>query len=230
MIEWARLTSDEIKSLDRQLPVMIPVGLIEAHGHHLGLGLDNDTADYFSRRVAEVTGIILAPIINYGFADAMREYPGTIGVTVETLGCVVRDIASMFCQQGFKKQIYLSGHGANKLACELGFHQAWEHYPDLKPAYWNYWSEAGFTTIHHADKGETEIAMAVGSVVYPDRARDYTFDKPWHLVYSRFQYQPETGGTNGFPTSADRAEGERMRDEIVSRLSARVREAMRDEQ
>jgi creatinine amidohydrolase len=226
MIEWISLTSDEVKSLDRSLPVIIPLGLIEAHGHHLSVGLDNNAANYFSNRIAEATGVILAPTIYYGFADAMREYPGTIGVTVETLSLVIRDIAIMFCQQGFKKQIYLSGHGANQIACELGFHKAWELYPDLKPVYWNYWTEAGFTKIHHADKGETEIAMAIGSTVYMDRARDYTFEKPWHLVNSRYQYQPETGGINGFPTAADPSEGERMRDEIVVKLSEKVRQAI----
>ncbi|MDR3573204.1 MAG: creatininase family protein [Anaerolineaceae bacterium] len=227
MIEWISLTSDEVKTLDRSLPVIIPLGLIEAHGHHLAVGLDNEAADYFSSRVAEASGAILAPTIYYGFADAMREYPGTIGVTVETLSLVIRDIAVMFCQQGFKKQIYLSGHGANQIACELGFHKVWERYPDLKPVYWNYWTEAGFTKIHHADKGETEIAMAIGSTVYMERARDYTFEKPWHLVNSRFQFQPESGGINGYPTTADPAEGERMRDEIVLRLSEKVRQAIR---
>jgi creatinine amidohydrolase len=227
MIEWVQLTSDEIKSLDRSLPVMIPLGLIEAHGHHLTLGLDNQAADYFSRRIAAETGIILAPAIDYGFADAMREYPGTIGVSVETLSLVVRDIAVMFCQNGFKKQIYLSGHGANVLACELGFHKAWERCPDQKPAYWNYWTEAGYTKIHHADKGETEIAQAIGAPVYMERARDYTFEKPWHLVNSRFQYQPETGGINGAPSAADPSEGERMREGIVLKLCEKVREAIR---
>lgn len=228
MIEWVCLTSDEVKALDRNLPVLIPLGLIEAHGHHLRLGLDNETADYFSRRIAEAAGAILAPAIYYGYADAMREYPGTIGITAETLSWVIHDIAVTFYQQGFKKQIYLSGHGANKLACELGFARVWDRYPDLKPAYWNYWSEAGFNQIHHADKGETEIAMAIGSAVYMDRARDYTFTKPWHLVNSRHHYQPETGGINGFPTQADPAEGERMREEIVLRLSAKVKEAIAD--
>jgi creatinine amidohydrolase len=156
----------------------------------------------------------------------MREYPGTLGVTIETLSLIVCDLAMMFCDQGFKKQIYFSGHGANKLACELGFHKAWQRAPDLQPAYWNYWTEAGFTQIHHADKGETEIALAIGSTVYPERARDFTFEKPWHLIRSRYQYQPQTGGTNGFPTQADPAEGERMREAIVARLCEKVRLAI----
>jgi creatinine amidohydrolase len=227
MIEWQCLTSDEIKALDRSLPVIIPLGLIEAHGAHLPVGMDNQAADYFSRRVAEAAGGILVPPIYYGFADAMREYPGTVGLTVETLSCVIRDIAVMFYRQGFKKQVYLSGHGGNRLGCELGFHKAWEIFPDLQPAYWNYWTEAGINTIHHADKGETEIALAIGSTVHMDRARDYTFEKPWHLIYSRYPYQPESGGVNGFPTTADASEGERMREEIVHTLSEKVKDIVK---
>ena len=104
MIEWVKLTGDELAGVDRQLPVIVPLGLVEAHGSHLTLGLDIDTADYFARAVARKTGAILAPLIAYGFADAMREYPGTVGVTAETLALVVHDIAEIFCFHGFLKQ------------------------------------------------------------------------------------------------------------------------------
>ncbi len=228
MLAWTQLTGDELSAVDRQLAVIVPLGLVEAHGSHLTLGLDIDTADYFARVVAELTGAILAPLLPYGFADAMREYPGTVGVRAETLALVVRDIAEQFCYHGFLKQIYLSGHGANKLGCELGFQQVWQRYADFKPAYWNYWTEAGLTSIHHADKGETEIAMAVGSPVYMERARDWTFQKPWHQVNSRFAYQPDSGGVNGTPSAADPAEGERMCEQIVAALVKKTEAAIED--
>jgi creatinine amidohydrolase len=228
MIEWTMLTSDEVRDVDRLLPVIIPLGLVEAHGPHLTLGLDIDTAVYFARRVAAETRVILAPAIPYGFADAMREYPGTVGVTADTLSLVVRDIALLFCYHGFKKQIYLSGHGANKLPCELAFYKVWERHPDFKPAYWNWWTEAGLTHIHHADKGETEAAMGVGSPVYMERVRDYTVVKPWHLVNSRFATQPDSGGVNGQPSAADPAEGERMREQVVGALVKKVHQAIED--
>lgn len=228
MIEWARLTHEEAAAVDRNLPVIIPVGLIEAHGPHLTLGLDSDTADYFSRRVAEATGAVLAPVIHYGFADAMREYPGTVGVSAETLACVVRDVSVMFYCHGFKKQIYFSGHGANRIGCELGFYKVWAAHPDFKPAYWNWWTEAGIAGIHHADKGETEAAMAVGSPVYMERVRDYRFRKPWHMVYSRFAYQPESGGINGEPSLADPAQGEIIKEQVIRVLSGKVRDAISD--
>lgn len=228
MIEWSKLTNEEVDGLDRNLPILIPIGLIEAHGPHLTLGLDVDTADFFSRRVAEETGVILAPPIHYGFADAMKEYPGTIGVSAETLSYVVRDISLLFYANGFKKHIYFSGHGANKLGCELGFYRVWEKCPDFKPAYWNWWTEAGVTGIHHADKGETEAAMAVGSPVYMDRVRDYAFRKPWHLVYSRHAFQPESGGINGVPSAADPREGERIKEQVIRTLADKVRQAVAD--
>ena len=160
MKEWAKMTNEEVALLDKNLPVIIPIGLVEAHGPHLSTGLDVDTAEYFSRIVAVNTGAILAPIICYGFADEMREYPGTVGVSAEVLSLMVRDISNMFCYHGFKKQIYFSGHGANKIGCELGFYKVWETNRDFKPVYWNWWTEADIKGIHHADKGETEAAMA----------------------------------------------------------------------
>src|SRR5699024_7904394 len=148
------------------------------------------------------------PMIHYGFADTNWEYPGTIGVKPETLALVVRDISELFCFQGFKKTIFLSGHGANKIACELGFFKVFEKYPDFKPVYWNWWTESDPTCIYHADKGETDSSMAVGSPFYMERVKDFKFSKPWHSVHSRYVYAPESGGINGEPSAADPKEGE----------------------
>lgn len=228
VMEWAKLTNEELACIDKQLPIVVPIGLVEAHGPHLTLGLDIDTADYFSRKTAERAGAILAPTIAYGFADAMKEYPGTVGVTAETLALVVRDICLQFCFHGFRKVIFLSGHGANQLGCELGFYKVWETVPDFKPAYWNWWTEAGVSSVHHADKGETEAAMAVGSPVYMDRVRDYRFEKPWHKVRSRFALQPDSGGINGEPSKADPANGEQMAKRVIEALAAKLGEALTD--
>ena len=101
LTEWSRLTSSEIPALAKDLPVIIPIGLIEAHGPHLTLSVDVDTAEHFGRAIAEKTGAILAPTIPYGFADEMREYPGTIGLRPQTLMAVVADVVEMFCFHGF---------------------------------------------------------------------------------------------------------------------------------
>lgn len=230
MIEWITLTSEEIAAIDKRLPVIIPLGLVEAHGPHLPLSVDVECGAYFARRVAEESGAILAPVLPYGFADEMREYPGTIGLKAETLTDVIVDLSEMLCFHGFTRQIFLSGHGANRMPVELAFHRIWLNYHDLKAVYWNYWSGGNFSGIHHADQRETEIAIAVGLSVKMDRVKDCRFSKPWYAIRSRFELEPDSGGVNGQPSLANPENGQRMRDDIVCTLVERVRDIIDTEQ
>jgi len=227
IIEWARLTDQELTQVDRELPVILPTGLVEAHGPALTLGLDNDTAEHFARMVCEATGAILLPNIPYGYAAEMAEYSGTVGVRLETFAALLADICISLCSHGFRKIIVLCGHGANTKAADLAFERVWERYPDLKPACWAWWTVAG-VDLHHADKGETEFALLTGSPVYMDRARDYQFSKPWHLVRSRAAYQPESGGINGYPTQARGEDSRADYEKVLSTLIQKVNQAKED--
>lgn len=210
MFEWINLTSQEINALDRNLPVIVPLGLVEAHGPHLAVSVDVDSAAHFSRHVAEAAGVILAPVFPYGFADEMREYPGTLGLSATTFMSAVSDLCMRLCQQGFLKVIFLTGHGANKAPCELAFYRVWEQYPRFKGACWNWWSDCGITGIHHADKGETEVAAALGTLIHKDRIRDFKVDKPWYTIRSRHELEPESGGINGKPSEMDIENGKKV--------------------
>lgn len=229
MIEWSHLTNDEVDALDRRLPVILPLGLIEAHGPHLAVSVDSDTATYFARRVAENTGTILLPTVHYGFADEMREYAGTLGVSLETMSMVLADLSGLLCSHGFKNQIWLSGHGANGAAAEAALHKVWLAWPDLRACYWNYWTVAGLTGISHADQGETEIAAAVGSVFHPARARDFRVEKPWYRIRSRAVLQPDSGGVNGEPTKASIERGSVACERIVEVLTTKVQAIIQQE-
>lgn len=228
MKEWIRMTSDEINGLDRNLPVLIPLGLIESHGPHLPVSVDIETADYFSRICAERTGAILAPCMRYGFADEMSEYPGSVGVSLHTFMCCIVDISKRFCEQGFKKIIFITGHGANKAPCELAFFEIWKTYPDFKGVCWNWWSDCGITHIHHADKGETEVAMAIGVPVFMERAKNFELKKPWYKIRSRYAMNKESGGINGKPTESNMEEGKRLVDQVSTKLVEKVMKAIHE--
>lgn len=223
MIEWAALTNTEIEVLDRDTLVILPLGLIEAHGPHLATSVDVDTASYFARRLADNTGSILLPTVHYGFADEMRAYPGTLGVTLETMAHIISDVAALLCEHGFYRQIWLSGHGANATPAEVALNRLWKLHPNIRAVYWNYWTAAGVQGISHADKKETEIAAAVGTNYHPDRAKDWKIDKPWYRIRSRRDIHADSGGINGYPTQADPAEGRALCDHIVRQLSERIR-------
>lgn len=225
MKEWLKLTSNEINLLDRNIPVLVPLGLVEAHGPHLAVSVDIDTAEYFCRKVAEETGAILAPCLPYGFADEMREYPGTLGVSAETLMKIIQDLCVRLCEQGFKKIIFITGHGANKTSCELAFYKVWEKYPDFKGVCWNWWSDCGITGIHHADKGETEVAMAVGTRSEMKLVKDFAVKKPWYKIRSRYELDSESGGINGKPSEANLDNGIKIRDKATKELILKVSNA-----
>lgn len=227
IIEVSKLTCDEFDELDRNLPVIVPVGLLEAHGSSLTLGLDIITAEHFAQKICEETQAVLMPAIAYGFADEMREYPGTIGMRGETLALLAADLCEALCSFGFKKIIFLSGHGGNNRAIEMGFEKAWDKYPDLKPACWSWWGPAGIT-IHHADKKEAEFAVLTGAPFFRERARDYEFKRPWHKVRSRYAYQPRTGGVNGSPSQANPSDSLEDYQRILSLLVNKVNEAKDD--
>lgn len=227
MIEWSKLTDPEIDALDRQLPVLIPVGLIEAHGPHLESGFDAYSAEYIARALCAATGAILAPTLPYGYADTNWEYASTLGVRAETLGAVIGDLCTILCAHGFKKVIILSGHGANGAGCTLGFERAWQRFPDLKPAHWVYFT-AGGVPMSHADSGETSLALAMDAVVHMDRARDFKVNKPWHEVHSRYRLMPDSGGVNGEATKATLALGEEIKAKILGVLTERLRAVMAD--
>jgi creatinine amidohydrolase len=214
MIEWSKLTDPEIEALDRRLPVILPVGLIEAHGPHLESGFDAYSAEYFSRELCEETGAILLPTIPYGFADTNWEYSGTLGVKADTLGYVVGDLCQLLCHHGFKRIIVLSGHGGNGVGVTLGFQRAWEKYPDMQPAHWIYFLTGG-VPMSHADEKETSLALAIGGLVHMDRAEDFILKKPWHEAYSRKTLAPHSGGMNGKPTLATREMGKEIYDKIM---------------
>lgn len=224
MIRWCNLTNEEIDMVDKKLPIIIPIGLIEAHGPHMPLGFDNESANYFADKIAEISNCILMPSINYGFADSNKEYPGTIGIRPITLTKLIVDICEMLCFHGFNKIIILSGHGANRMPCEMAFYEIWEKYRDLKAIYWNWWSDANIEGVHHADKKETEVGLAIGSKINMEKAENFNAKKYWYKEMSRFTENTKSGGINGKPTEADLEEGILIRDQVIKILSEKVNE------
>lgn len=123
----AEMTWPEYDALIRQVPVILPIGATEQHGHHLPLGSDVLHADAVAQQAAQLsrTGAIVAPVLSYGYKSHPRTgggeiFPGTVSLDATTLIAVIRDILCQFMADGAKRIVVLSGHFENSMMLHEG--------------------------------------------------------------------------------------------------------------
>lgn len=92
--------------------MLVPVGSLEQHGSHLPIGTDTLVAVEIARRVGEKSGLVVAPPIYYcpSQLEGMR---GTFTVRPGTMSSYLADICRSFALQGFKRIVFINGHGGN---------------------------------------------------------------------------------------------------------------------
>lgn len=92
---------------------VLPVGAIEQHGPHLPLSVDWFQGDFVARQVAERLNAFLLPGIPFGCSQAHMGFRGSISLSPETLGAVVKDVVKSLLEQGFRRIAVLNFHGGN---------------------------------------------------------------------------------------------------------------------
>jgi creatinine amidohydrolase len=118
----ANYTSDNFKAnVSKSNLVVIPIGSLEAHGHHLPLGTDIFSPRLFCSKLEEKIGdeIWIAPEIPYGQSYDLTVYPGTIDVPSQVFAEYVYWVGKGMYENGMKKLILLNGHGGNNTALNL---------------------------------------------------------------------------------------------------------------
>lgn len=116
-VELAPLTWPEAQRRLAETDVAIlPVGAIEQHGPHLPLDTDAYDAQRLARDVAERCTHprpIVLPLLPYGVSYHHDGFPGTIGISPDTLADLVHEIGMAVARMGVKKLMILNGHGGN---------------------------------------------------------------------------------------------------------------------
>ena len=92
---------------------VLPVGAIEQHGPHLPMSVDWFQGDVVARVVAERLDAYLLPGMPFGCSQAHAGFRGSIFLAAETLGAVVKDVATSLLEQGFRRIAVLNFHGGN---------------------------------------------------------------------------------------------------------------------
>lgn len=95
--------------------VLIPAATVEQHGPHLPCDVDNLIVQYYcdecARRRPDLCTV--APLIPFGFNEHNMGFPGCIAIGEHTLMELYRDVAESFVRMGFRKVLFVNGHGSN---------------------------------------------------------------------------------------------------------------------
>lgn len=97
---------------------ILPVGAVEEHGPHLPFGTDVYIGEYLAEKLANATGALLLPSLVYTPSFSLRLFPGTVGLSDETFGSELVEIAEAFYRHGIETIFVLIAHIGALAACK----------------------------------------------------------------------------------------------------------------
>ena len=93
--------------------VVVALGATEQHGHHMPLATDALLGDHLARLLAERLDAFLAPTLWLGCSEHHVGFAGTMSVSAETYGAVIRDLVRSLLRGGFRRIVLIPTHGGN---------------------------------------------------------------------------------------------------------------------
>ena len=219
-ILWGELKRTEFKQYaDADAVVIIPVGSMEQHGNHLPVNTDTNTCYSIAKRAAETTEefpVLVLPPVWAGYSPhhmSLERPEGTISLGYHTFANVLSDIARSVYAHGFRRIMFLNGHGGNsaivasirlKLVEDDGI-------PSVHG--FTYWELPGMPAIMHdiiiSDSGKIghagEAETSLQLVLQPDLVDSNTTE--WD------------SGVSGDPQTASREKGRKLFESTVAALT-----------
>lgn len=129
------LSDDVAEYVERSGTVLVPVGSLEQHWKAAPLGCDTIVPVRLCAEAGERTGAAVAPALSYGMSANHMCFPGTVSLRQETLRMVIEDIAVSMHAHGFRRILFLSGHGGNRQGVEEGIEAVCDTCPGLAMEY-----------------------------------------------------------------------------------------------
>jgi creatinine amidohydrolase len=226
---------------DGSTPILLPIGSMEQHGHHMPMHVDVLLPVEFARRVASQIGGLVAPPFTYGYKSHQKSgggnhLPGTTSLDGATLVAALRDAIKEFARHGVRNICLFNGHFENSWfiveAIDLALRELrWGGIDTMKIVVLSYWDfvdketiarlyPSGFPgwDIEHGGVLETSLMLAL----YPDlvnleRAVDHepASFPPYDVYPAKPEWTPASG-TLSSPKEASKEKGEILLDVCVN--------------
>ncbi len=128
---------DVEKYLNTENRLIFVLGACEQHGY-LSLLADSKIPLALADSASQITGVLVAPVVNYGISPYFIEYPGSFSLRATTMLDLVEDLVRSAYHQGFRRVLFLNGHGGND-ASRSRLYEVANSLPELQIAWYAWW-------------------------------------------------------------------------------------------
>jgi creatinine amidohydrolase len=126
------------EKLRRDGRAVVPMGSTEQHAY-LRLTVDAILAERVACEAAEPLGVPVFPVLSYGISPYFLAYPGSISLRQDTYQRIVADILESLAHTGFKRVLFVNGHGGNTPGGSIL--QEWMNdHPGITVKWHNWWN------------------------------------------------------------------------------------------
>jgi creatinine amidohydrolase len=118
--------------------IVIPIGSLEQHGHHLPLLTDSMIGAEVARRAEAALGdaALFTPMLWIGASDHHLAFPGTLSLSMDTYTKVLIDLIESVVNAGFRKIFVLNSHAGNVVPASTALYDVNLRYHDTLPGLW----------------------------------------------------------------------------------------------
>ncbi len=247
---WADMRRPQLEDCDKERIVVVPLGSMEQHGPHLPVITDTMLLSTVAERIEAELGdaVLMLPTLWLGSSDHHLDFAGAVSVSASLYSRVVRSVAESILKSGFRRILFLNGHGGNQnpavgglkeLACES---EAANSACIALAAYWELAEKSLKPELHgtqqatlsHAGEYETSMMLFVSpDLVEMAAARSFEpvfGDRWWHSetegavhVFKRMANLTHKGSM-GLPDQATAGKGRTLIEAITREVVAFMRD------
>jgi creatinine amidohydrolase len=136
---------DVEKYLQNDDRLIMVLGACEQHGY-LSLLADSKIPLALADAVSQKSGVLVAPVVNFGVSPYFVDFPGTLSLRTSTFLELVEDLVRSAHHHGFKRILVLNGHGGNDSA-RARLYEVANTLPQLHLAWYSWWQARSVETV-----------------------------------------------------------------------------------
>ena len=202
--------------------LVVPLGSVEQHGHHLPMATDTAVASAVARAaLPDLEGALLAPALPYGASGEHEGFPGTVSIGTEALTTVLVELGRS-AGRWAGRVLVVNGHGGNLEALRAAVPLLRAEGRDVA------WFPCGVPGGDaHAGRTETSLMLHVEPGVVREALATAGPTAPLAELLPRLRAEGvravSPDGVLGDPAGASAEEGARLLADLTDRLLAAAR-------